>query len=132
MCGIVTWFTVWVVLAIKHDLEHGVVRSSAVMHLAHIHDDVVDSQLSDKVLINTRKVNIFSSMYDALRCYVGLTDAFEIPINDLVVYPAIKIAGVDALDDLARWREFLTSFLKKQTKAENELTHFRFGHADAV
>lgn len=101
------WLTIWVALAIKHDLEHRVVHSSSVMHRAHIHDDVISSKFSDKALINTRKVDTFGSLDDALWCKVGLTNAFEIPINDLVVHSAIKIASLDATDDLARWREFL-------------------------
>jgi hypothetical protein len=52
---------------------------------------------------------MFSSMDDALGRDVGLTDAFEIPVYDLVVYAPIEIALLDATDDLARWSEFLMS-----------------------
>lgn len=77
------------------------------MHLADIHDDLVHSKLSNKTLLDTRKVSIFSSMDDALGRDVGLTGALEIPVNDLVIYPAIEITPLDAVDDLARWRKFL-------------------------
>jgi hypothetical protein len=77
------------------------------MHLADIHDDLVNSKLSDKALLDTRKVGIFSSMDDALGRDVGLTDALEIPVNDLVIYPTIEIPPLDAVDDPARWRKFL-------------------------
>jgi hypothetical protein len=79
------------------------------MHLAHVHDDVVGSQLGDKVLLNTRKVSSSSSMDDALGRDVRLIDTFKIPVNDFVVYSAIEIAGLNAVDDLARWCEFLMS-----------------------
>jgi len=36
---------IWVALAIEHDLRHRVVYSSTMMHLAHVHDDVIDGQL---------------------------------------------------------------------------------------
>jgi hypothetical protein len=92
-----------------------------VVHLAHVHDDVVGSQLRDKVLLNTRKVSSSSSMNDALGRDVGLIDTFKIPVNDFVVYPAIEIAGLDAVDDLARWCEFLMS-------SQNETNDRRSGN----
>jgi len=36
-----------------------------------------------------------------------LKDLLVIPVNNLVVYPAIEITGLNAVNDVARWCEFL-------------------------
>lgn len=106
-------------LAVEFNLIDGIVHSSAVVHLAHVHDDVVNSELSDEALFDAFKVGIFSSINDCLRSDMCLTKFFVIPVHDLVVHPAIEVTGLDAVDDLARWFEFLMQLRDETNERSN-------------
>lgn len=106
-------------LAIEFNLIDGIGHSSAVVHLAHIHDDMVNSKLSDEALFNTFKVGVFSSMDDCLRRDLCLTKFLVIPVHDLVVYSAIEVTSLDTVDDLARWCKLLMQLQDETCEMRN-------------
>jgi hypothetical protein len=113
--------TIWFMFTIKFNLIDRIVHPSAVVHLGNIHDDVVNGELSDEALFNTFKVGIFGSMDDCFRRNVCLTKFLVIPVHDLVVYPAIEVTGLDAVNDLACWCEFLVQLQDETSERRNDI-----------
>jgi hypothetical protein len=81
------------------------------MQRGHIHNDVILSELSDTLLhlrvLQLWRVQILSSVDDALRSEAFLPQLMVIPRQEGLINESVQVASTDPMDDLARFFELL-------------------------